>query len=148
MGVLELAGTLKARIYAVRAVCDRSPIRSRQVTVRGRRGEPQPRAQFGVQRFASAPQEDVRALSRPWPMRSPPIAEPRTALFHKLLHDPQIQQVAFARYSLPVQDVHFGFAERRGHLVLHDLDLGAVPDRLSRRPLMAAMRRTSTRTEE
>src|SRR5689334_5753938 len=56
------------------------------------------------------------------------VAEPRAALFDHVLRGAQIQQVAFFRNTLAVNDVEFGFAERRRDLVLHYLDLGAVSD--------------------
>src|SRR5260370_28531446 len=57
-------------------------------------------------------------------------AEPRSALLHHLLLNAQIEQIRLARDALAVENVHLGVAERRGHLVLHDLDLGAIPDHL------------------
>ena len=42
----------------------------------------------------------------------------------------EVEQIAFARDAFAVDDVEFGFAERRRDLVLHDFDLGAVADDL------------------
>src|SRR4029077_18215913 len=43
------------------------------------------------------------------------IADPGAALFEQALVDAQVDEVAFARNAFAVDDVEFGFAERRGH---------------------------------
>src|ERR1700694_4027935 len=56
------------------------------------------------------------------------VTDPRAALFHQLLCDAQVQQIAFAGHALTVEDVNFGLAERRGNFVLHHFYLGSVAD--------------------
>src|SRR5882762_4817176 len=48
-------------------------------------------------------------------------ADPRAALFQHALFNTQIDQVAFARDAFAVDDIEFGFAERRSDFVLHHL---------------------------
>src|SRR5665213_2725233 len=55
------------------------------------------------------------------------IAIPSPALLHQVLRHPQIDQVALFRDALTVNNVELRLAKRWRHLVLHDLDLGAVP---------------------
>src|SRR5439155_24429885 len=54
--------------------------------------------------------------------------EPRAALFDDVFVDGKIKQVALARYAFAVQDVEFGFTERRRDLVLNDFDFGSASD--------------------
>src|SRR5437867_12803658 len=54
--------------------------------------------------------------------------EPRAALFDDILIDGKVEQVALARYAFSVQDVEFGFTERRSDLVLDDFDFGSAAD--------------------
>src|SRR6202012_3327892 len=56
------------------------------------------------------------------------VAEPRAGLLDDVVGHCQIQHIAFARDALAIQDVEFGITERRSHLVLHDLYLGARAD--------------------
>src|SRR5206468_9709139 len=55
--------------------------------------------------------------------------EPGARLLHHALVDRVVQQLAFARDPLVVEDVELGLAKWRGDLVLHHLHLGAVADR-------------------
>src|SRR3989441_5897632 len=54
--------------------------------------------------------------------------EPRAALFDDVLVDGKVEQVTLARYAFSVQDVEFGFTERRRDLVLDDFDFGPATD--------------------
>src|SRR5581483_3657142 len=56
------------------------------------------------------------------------VAEPGAGLFHDVVIHREVQHVAFARDAFAVEDVELGLAERRRHLVLHHLDLGARAD--------------------
>src|SRR5689334_16110411 len=56
------------------------------------------------------------------------ITKPRTALFHEVLCDAEVDQVAFFGDPFPVDDVEFGLAEGRRDLILDHLHLGAVAD--------------------
>ena len=76
------------------------------------------------------------------------VGEPGAALIDELFVHCLIDQVAFIGNALVVQDVEFGFAERRRHLVFHDLDTRPAPDRPISRPLSTPIRRMSTRMEE
>src|SRR6202035_1770998 len=49
------------------------------------------------------------------------VREPGAALLDHFALGPLVDQVAFARDALAIHDVEFGLAERRRHLVLHDL---------------------------
>src|ERR1035441_144168 len=55
-------------------------------------------------------------------------AVPGAALVHDAVGHGQVQRIALARDAFAVQNVELGVAERRGHLVLHDLYLGPRPD--------------------
>src|ERR1700761_2372829 len=54
------------------------------------------------------------------------VAVPGAALFDDVLRRSQIEQIAFLRNALAVDDVKLGFAERRRDLVLDHLHLRAV----------------------
>src|SRR5204863_5567858 len=54
------------------------------------------------------------------------VAIPGPAFFHQILGHSQIDQVTFFGDAFSVNDVELGLAEWRRHLVLHNLDLGAV----------------------
>ena len=56
------------------------------------------------------------------------VAVPGAALLDDVLRHAEIDQIAFFRDAFAVDDVELGFAERRRHLVLDDLHLGAVAD--------------------
>ena len=56
------------------------------------------------------------------------VAVPGAALLHDVGRGPEVDDLAFARDALAVEDVEFSGAERRRHLVLDDLDLGLVAD--------------------
>src|SRR3989338_8496941 len=56
------------------------------------------------------------------------IGVPGTGFFHQLVLHTQIDDLAFARDALAVQDVEQRFAEWRGDLVLHHLDARLVAD--------------------
>src|SRR5580692_250725 len=56
------------------------------------------------------------------------VAIPGTRFFHDVVGHRQVQHVAFAADAFAIKNVEFSFAERRSHLVLHDLDLGARAD--------------------
>ena len=58
----------------------------------------------------------------------PAVGEPRPALLDDLVLDGNVDEVALAGHPLAVHDVELGLAEGRRHLVLHDLDAGAVAD--------------------
>ena len=62
------------------------------------------------------------------------IEEPGAGLLHELRLDAQVEQVALARDAVAVHHVELGLAERRGDLVLDDLDARAVADDLRRLP--------------
>src|SRR5262245_22793008 len=73
----------------------------------------------------------LEELTRVVPALTDPIAakaEPRTTLFHKIVLNRQIDQVAFARDTLAVQNVELRFAKRRRNLVFDHLYPGAVSD--------------------
>src|ERR1700688_4884825 len=55
-------------------------------------------------------------------------ADPRPALFEQAFFDAEVDQVAFAGDAFAVENVEFGFAERRGHFVLHYFAAGARAD--------------------
>ena len=89
---------------------------------------------------------NCRDCSRPWPMRSPRKLNQDPLFSTTPLRCAQIQQVVFARNALAIDHVDLGFAERRRHLVLDHLHLGAVADHgvaILDRSLAA----TSSRTE-
>src|SRR5581483_407229 len=54
------------------------------------------------------------------------VAVPGTALLHYVVQYAEVEQIAFARNTLTVDDVEFCLAERRSNFVLHDLDLGTI----------------------
>src|SRR5581483_328117 len=54
------------------------------------------------------------------------VTKPGTALLDDAVGDGDVQQIAFTRDAVTVEDVHLGFAERRRYLVLHDLDFRAI----------------------
>src|SRR5471032_2316989 len=56
------------------------------------------------------------------------VAEPGAALLDDVVLHRQIEQVAFARDALAVEDVELHLAEGRRDLVLHHLDAGGVAD--------------------
>src|SRR6266403_3353450 len=69
--------------------------------------------------------------------RSDPLAadlEPGAALLDQVALDGQVEQLVRPGDAHAVQDVELGLPERRGHLVLHHLHPGAVPD-----PLLAVL---------
>src|SRR5213079_2093345 len=49
------------------------------------------------------------------------VRVPRTGFFDHAVRDAELDDFAFARDALAVQNVEKRFAERRRHLVLHDL---------------------------
>src|SRR5262249_29723212 len=56
------------------------------------------------------------------------IGEPGPGLTDEALLDAHVDERAFLADALAVEDVELGLLERRGHLVLHDLDLGPAAD--------------------
>src|SRR6266478_2806441 len=65
--------------------------------------------------------------------RADPLAadlEPSAALLDQVALDGQVEQLVRPRDAYAVEDVELGLPERRGHLVLHHLHPGAVPDHL------------------
>src|SRR5580704_4197954 len=54
------------------------------------------------------------------------VAIPGARLLDEVVRDSKIEHIAFAADALAIQNVELGLAEGSGHLVLHDLDLGAV----------------------
>src|SRR5690606_15120766 len=58
------------------------------------------------------------------------VRVPSARLAHDLVLDAVVDEAALTRDADPVQDVEFGLLERRRHLVLDDLDAGAVTDRV------------------
>src|ERR1039458_5877316 len=54
------------------------------------------------------------------------VAVPSAGLLHDVVGHGQIEHVALAADALAVEDVELRLAEGSGHLVLDDLDLGAV----------------------
>src|SRR6059058_1906798 len=59
------------------------------------------------------------------------VGEPRPRLLDDAEIDTDVEQRTFAADALPIHDVELRLTERRGHLVLHDLDARAVADDLS-----------------
>src|SRR6185437_10194847 len=55
----------------------------------------------------------------------PAVAVPRSRFLNDVMQHREVQHIAFARDALAVQNVELGIAERRRHLVLHNLHLGA-----------------------
>ena len=53
------------------------------------------------------------------------VAVPGAGFLHDVLNRGHVEQIAFARDTLAVHDVEFGFPERCGHFVFHDFDFGA-----------------------
>src|SRR5262249_7455309 len=53
-------------------------------------------------------------------------AVPRSRLFDDTVFCTEVQKVAFSRDTFAIEDVDFGFTERRRDFVLHDLDPGAA----------------------
>src|SRR5690349_14330052 len=58
------------------------------------------------------------------------VAVPGAGLLDDVLRAAHVDDLAFARDALPVHDLEFGFAERRGNLVLDHFDAGLVADDL------------------
>src|SRR5690606_28612657 len=58
------------------------------------------------------------------------VGEPRPGLAHEAVLHAHVDEPALAGDADPVQDVELGLLERRGHLVLDDLDAGAVTHRV------------------
>src|SRR5205823_9897631 len=58
------------------------------------------------------------------------VGVPGAGLLDDPLLDAGVEHGAGLRDALAIHDVELGLAERRRQLVLHDLDLGAHPDRL------------------
>src|SRR5690606_3185541 len=56
----------------------------------------------------------------------PVVGVPGARLADDPVLDPHVEERPLARDALPVQDVHLRLFERTGHLVLDDLDPGAV----------------------
>src|SRR5665811_2218684 len=56
------------------------------------------------------------------------VREPGASLADDSVLDTEVDEAALSRDALPVQDVELGLLERRRHLVLRDLDAGAVAD--------------------
>src|SRR5579863_10179150 len=56
------------------------------------------------------------------------VAEPGAALFHKVVRDAQIQQIALARDPFTVEDVKLRFTKRRCDFVLDYLGPRTVAD--------------------
>src|ERR1019366_4035562 len=54
------------------------------------------------------------------------VAVPCAGFFDDVVAHRQVEHVAFAAYALAVENVELRLAKGRGHLVLYDLDLGAV----------------------
>ncbi len=52
------------------------------------------------------------------------VAVPGAGFLDELCGYAQVDDFAFARDAFAIEDVEFGLAERRRHLVLDDLDLG------------------------
>ena len=88
------------------------------------------------------------AFSRPLADAQVAVAEPGAALLDHLVLDPQVDELAGAGDPLAVVDVELGAPERRGDLVLDDLDLRARLPTTSSPSLIDAIRRMSIRTEE
>src|SRR5262249_44962680 len=62
------------------------------------------------------------------------IGEPGPGLADEALLDPHVDERAFPADALAVEDVELGLLERRRHLVLDDLDAGAVTHRVGAVP--------------
>src|SRR5215212_5976665 len=58
------------------------------------------------------------------------VGEPRPALLDHVVLYPDVEQAALARDPLTVHHVELNRLERRGHLVLYDLDPGLVAHRV------------------
>src|SRR4051794_25216818 len=58
------------------------------------------------------------------------VGEERPGLRDQVVLERQVEDAALRRDALAVLDVELGLAERRRHLVLHDLDADTVADRL------------------
>src|SRR3954469_23141156 len=58
------------------------------------------------------------------------VRVPSTGLLHHALLDTDVDQAALAAEALAPEDVELGLLERRGHLVLDDLDPRAAADRV------------------
>src|SRR6185369_10422580 len=58
------------------------------------------------------------------------VGVPGARLAHDALLHAEVDQAALAADAGAVEDVELGHLERRGHLVLHDLDAGPVADRV------------------
>src|SRR3712207_1560661 len=58
------------------------------------------------------------------------VGVPGAGLAHEAVLDAHVDEPALAGDALAVEDVELRLLERRGHLVLHDLDPGAVADRV------------------
>src|ERR1700722_3152008 len=56
------------------------------------------------------------------------VGNPRAGFFQQVFRDAGIEQIAFSRNSFAVNDVEFGFAEWRGHFVLHHFGARARAD--------------------
>src|SRR5581483_8118282 len=56
------------------------------------------------------------------------VAVPGAALLDQVVLHSQVDQIAFPGNAFAIDDVELSFAERRSHLVLDDLDLGAIAD--------------------
>src|SRR5580704_8928856 len=54
--------------------------------------------------------------------------DPRAGLLEDTLVHTQVNEIAFARNAFAVENVEFGFAERRSYLVLYDFAAGARAD--------------------
>src|SRR5699024_1860921 len=64
------------------------------------------------------------------PQLIPRVGEPLTGLPDHAVLDTEVQQTAYTGDAHAVEDVELGLLEGRGHLVLDDLDPGAVADRV------------------
>src|SRR5258708_28128141 len=56
------------------------------------------------------------------------ITNPGAGLFQNAFIHAQVDQVALARDAFAIKNIEFGFAERRGHFVLHDFGAGTRAD--------------------
>src|SRR5689334_25354880 len=54
------------------------------------------------------------------------IAKPGAALLDEVLRHAEVEQIAFARDALTVNDVEFRLAEWRSHLIFHYFNFGPV----------------------
>src|SRR4051794_16098522 len=108
----------------------RRSFRRRRYRSRLRLDQPEQLAQLRVDGLLDVgviPQELPRVLAT----LADPLAaeaEPRPALLDQVLRHAEVQQVAFFRNALAIDDVELRLAEGRRDLVLHHLDLGPVAD--------------------